>query len=163
MTNVLVQSSDYSFREKRDNVRGREWRRQEGEIMHIRKGTDSSNEAIHRMLQEYNAPYMKDGKDYSCYIEENGAIVAGLVAGSVCDTLEIDFLCVAEAYRGKGYGRQLLQEVEDKARGDRLRRILLNTYGFQAPEFYKKMGYRLLFKLDPAFGEYAQYYFIKDL
>ena len=118
--------------------------------MHIRKGTDSSNEAIHRMLQEYNAPYMKDGKDYSCYIEENGAIVAGLVAGSVCDTLEIDFLCVAEAYRGK-------------ARGDRLRRILLNTYGFQAPEFYKKMGYRLLFKLDPAFGEYAQYYFIKDL
>ena len=79
------------------------------------------------------------------------------------DTVEIDDLCVAEAYRNRGYGERLLRKVEGEARADRKKRILLNTYSFQAPAFYEKMGYRQLFKIAPAFQEYAQYFYMKEL
>lgn len=115
------------------------------------------------MLQEYNAQYMEDSGDYSFYIEEDGHIAAGIVASAVFDTVEIDYLCVAEAYRGRGYGEQLLNKVEKEAAAKQIKRIILNTYSFQAPTFYKKMGYKQLFKIAPAFKDYDQYYFIKEL
>ncbi len=115
------------------------------------------------MLQEYNAQYMEDSGDYSFYIEEDGHIAAGIVASAVFDTVEIDYLCVAEAYRGRGYGEQLLNKVGKIAAAKQIKRIILNTYSFQAPTFYKKMGYKQLFKITPAFKDYDQYYFIKEL
>lgn len=81
---------------------------------------------------------MEDSGDYSFYIEEDGQIAAVIVASTVFDTVEIDYLCVAEEYRGHGYGEQLLNKVEKMAAA---KRIILNTNSFQAPNFYKKMGY----------------------
>ena len=43
------------------------------------------------------------------------------------------------------------------------KRVLLNTYSFQAPGFYRRMGYELLAQQNPCFGEYSQYYFTKNL
>ena len=94
--------------------------------MEIRKGTDHTNEIIHQMLQTYNAQFMGEMKDYSNYIEEKERIVAGIVASSVFDTVEIDDLCVAEAYRNREYGERLLRKVEGEARADQKKRILLN-------------------------------------
>lgn len=131
--------------------------------MEIRKGTDHTNEIIHQMLQTYNAQFMGEMKDYSYSIEEKERIAAGIVASSVFDTVEIDDLCVAEAYRNRGYGERLLQKVEGEARADQKKRILLNTYSFQAPAFYEKMGYRQLFKIAPALQEYAQCFYRKEL
>lgn len=121
------------------------------------------NDAIHRMLQQYNAQYMRDFKEYSFHISEEGKIVAGIVAESTLDTLEIEFLFVDESCRGKGYGRRLLSHVEELARRDGLARVLLNTYSFQAPGFYKALGYTQLLEIHPCFGEYSQYIFLKEL
>ncbi len=70
---------------------------------------------------------------------------------------------VEEPYRKKGYGHKLLRHVEEQAKADGLKHVFLNTYSFQAPGFYEKEGYRQLFKLENAFGEYSQYFFWKDL
>lgn len=128
--------------------------------MEIKKSSEQVNEKVHQMLQEYDAQFMEDSGDYSFYIEEDGHIASGIVASAVFDTVEIDYLCVAEAYRGRGYGEQLLNKVEKMAAA---KRIILNTNSFQAPNFYKKMGYKQLFKIAPAFKDYDQYYFIKEL
>ena len=85
------------------------------------------------------------------------------MAESVFDTVEVEFLCVKEECRGKGYGRALLQHVEERAKKDGRKRILLNTYSFQAPEFYRSLGYEELFCVDPCFQEYKQYYFCRKL
>jgi ribosomal protein S18 acetylase RimI-like enzyme len=43
--------------------------------------------------------------------------------------------------RRQGLGRELLTAVEDQARGRGCRWAKLNTWEFQAPEFYERLGY----------------------
>ena len=131
--------------------------------MEIRENTEQNNETVHSMIRQHNAKFMTEFQDYSYHIEEEGELVAGIVAEAVFDTVEGEFLCVKENCRGKGYGRALLQYVEQRAENDGRKRILLNTYSFQAPEFYRSLGYEELLCVDPCFKEYKQYYFCKEL
>lgn len=125
--------------------------------------SESDNDYIHEKLRKHNARYMRDTGAFNFHIEDNGRIVGGIVAGGLGDTLEVEFLYVDEHYRKKGIGRSLLAHVEQLALQQGLKRILLNTYSFQAPEFYKKLGYTEILKLSPAFDGFTQSYFIKDL
>ncbi len=58
---------------------------------------------------------------------------------SVCD------LWVEISHRRKGYGRQLLQFLENHFKDKGFNNINLITSQFQAPEFYKKCGFELEF------------------
>ena len=115
--------------------------------------SEADSSYIHRRLQEYNARYMRETEDFNFHIEENGKIIGGIVA----------FLYVDDQHRGKEIGRRLLAHVEELARQNGFRRILLNTYSFQAPEFYKKLGYTEILKLSPAFDSFSQSFFLKEL
>lgn len=132
-------------------------------MMDIISSSEKQKDYIHKRLQDYNASFMKEFSDFSCHIEEDGAIVAGVVAESVGDTVEIEFLFVDESCRGRGLGQALLEHVEAAAQKQGMRRVLLNTYSFQAPGFYRRMGYREVLKLEPAFDEVSQSYFLKEL
>jgi len=57
----------------------------------------------------------------------------------------VDDLWVDSAYRHKGYGTKLLQELENHFEGKGFNNINLVTSNFQAPEFYKKCGYEIEF------------------
>lgn len=129
----------------------------------IVQSAEEQKEYIHKRLQEYNARFMQDFADFSFHVEENGVIVAGIVAESVGDTVEVEFLFVDETCRGRGLGKALLERVETAARERGMRRVLLNTYSFQAPGFYQKMGYQEMLKLEPAFDTVSQSYFLKEL
>lgn len=129
----------------------------------IIRSSEEQKERIHKRLQDYNAQFMKEFSDFSCHIEENGVIVAGIVAESVGDTVEVEFLFVDETYRGRGLGKALLEHVETAAREQGIRRVLLNTYSFQAPGFYRTLGYQEVLKLEPVFNWFSQSYFIKEL
>ena len=106
---------------------------------------------------------MDNGKDYSFHIELDGVIAAGIVAESVEDTLEISYLFVRSEYRGSGLGTKLVCHVESLAKENGIKRILLNTYSFQAPDFYRHLGYREILCIDPVFGVHSQHYFVKEL
>ncbi len=127
------------------------------------RNAEKDNQEIHGMLRRYNRRFMKEFRDYSYHIEEEGRLIAGIVAQSTFDTLEVEFLIVDDAYRGRGLGTELLSLAEAQARADGLRRVLVNTYSFQAPRFYEKLGYRKLFEISPCFAAYAQFYFVKEL
>jgi GNAT superfamily N-acetyltransferase len=114
-------------------------------------------------LREYNRKFISDFADYNFHIEKGEKIIEGVVAASTFDTLEVEFLFVDENYRGKWLGTSLLQYVENAANKNGLQKILLNTYSFQAPEFYKKLGCSELLKIAPCFGEYSQSYLLKNL
>ncbi len=129
----------------------------------IKRSAEADSERVHQRLRAYNRQFWRNLRDYDFHIEENGELIAGIVAGSSFGTLEIEFLFVEETYRGKGYGRMLLRHVEKRAKADGLKHVFLNTYSFQAPGFYEKEGYQQLFKLEKAFGEHSQYFFWKDL
>jgi len=48
-------------------------------------------------------------------------------------------LVVDDAYKGKGFGRVLVERLLDEARNIGLRRIMALTY---VPEFFHKLGFR---------------------
>jgi GNAT superfamily N-acetyltransferase len=75
---------------------------------------------------------------------DDGEIVAGLTASTYWDWLNVDKLWVADQLRGQGLGRQLLRQAEALASARGCLRAMLTTYSFQAVDFYKKEGYRIV-------------------
>ena len=115
------------------------------------------------LLGEYNESFIHSAEDLSCYAEEGGVCLGGINAFRLDTLLMVDRLWVDESQRGKGLGRRLLTAVEEKGRTQGAKLAELNTFGFQAPDFYEKMGYRLFGKLDAEVGEGAHYFYVKDL
>ncbi len=125
--------------------------------------SEEDQERVHEKLHGTTRVTGRTAKTSASTSKRTGDIIAGIVAGSTFSTLEVDYLFVAEDWRGKGIGSLLLRTAEERARAAGVTRVLLNTYSFQAPKFYPKMGYRLLFKLDRCIGPYSQYFYGKDL
>ena len=75
--------------------------------------------------------------------DDGGTPVGGLTGWAVYNWLFIKLLHIPDAYRGKGYGTQLMQRAEAFARERNLTGIWLDTFEFQAPGFYDKLGYSI--------------------
>ena len=96
-------------------------------------------------------------------LSEEQAIVAGLLGKLLRSWLRVDMLWVAENWRGRGYGTQLMQRAEAIAIDEGCRGVHLETYSFQAPDFYKKLGYEVFGKLEDYLMGETKYYFRKQL
>ncbi len=70
-----------------------------------------------------------------------GKITGGLVGTIWSGWFYVNIFWLSEAERGKGMGRKLLLAAEDEARRRGAKNVHLESWSFQAPEFYKKMGY----------------------
>ncbi|RZL46181.1 MAG: GNAT family N-acetyltransferase [Pedobacter sp.] len=71
-----------------------------------------------------------------------GKEIAGILAGiGYWNGLEIKILWVDENYRHKGLGTKLLNHVETIAKENGATIAMLDTFNFQAEEFYLKNGY----------------------
>jgi GNAT superfamily N-acetyltransferase len=92
---------------------------------------------------------------------EDGSLMAGLVGLCYWNMLRIDLLWVAPTHRRAGCGTALLQRAEQVAieRGCEL--VFLSTYSFQAPEFYRKHGYRAFGVLENAPAGFSTTWFSK--
>lgn len=95
--------------------------------------------------------------------DESGHKVGGLSGEIYWHHLHIDFLWIEEDSRGKGFGRQLLQMAEKRAREKDCRLILLDTFSFQAPEFYKKQGFNEFGVVRDHPAGFSQHFFEKRL
>ena len=71
-------------------------------------------------------------------------LIGGLVGTSFWNGVFIDLLWVREAHRGGGVGRSLMVRAESEVRSRGCTLAYLNTFSFQAPGFYEKLGYRAL-------------------
>ena len=78
----------------------------------------------------------------------------------------IDYLYVDGKLRGSGAGGQLLAAVEQTARERGIKTVRVTTNTFQAPEFYRKMGYEEVAVTpapQPLVPENMHYTFVKKL
>ncbi|MCX4762707.1 GNAT family N-acetyltransferase [Streptomyces sp. NBC_01275] len=74
-----------------------------------------------------------------------GDLVGGLVGHTWTTWLHITYLWVDARHRGTGLGTLLLAEAERIASTERgCRRARLETWDFQAPEFYQGRGYEVV-------------------
>jgi GNAT superfamily N-acetyltransferase len=95
--------------------------------------------------------------------DEQDQIIAGISGGIWGGFCEIDFLWVHEAYRGQGYGSQLLAAAEVGARQHDCTWMILDTFSFQAPDFYPKFGYESIGLYPDCPTGYQKHFFQKRL
>lgn len=101
--------------------------------------------AVRRRLIQSNlaASSIGDSRDLAVLVRDAGGQVVAGVTGTVWGScLEIGFVWVHDAWRGQGVGRRLMDVMEAEARQRGCRVISLDTYTFQAPDFYRKLGYQ---------------------
>ena len=136
--------------------------------MHIRLENTESQKAqeIGNLIRSYNRLKREkaESEPLNIYVEDDsGELMAGLVAETFGNWLEIEYLFVKEEFRGQGIGSKLLQQAESEAKNRNCRYVFVNTYQFQAPAFYQKHDYQEVFTLKdyPCTGQ--RHYYQKDL
>ena len=96
--------------------------------------------------------------------DDNGKIIAGCVARMYCwNVVYIDTLWVDEKHRGTGLGSKLLAKVEKTAKDKGCYLIHLDTFDFQAKEFYEKHGYEVFGVLEDCPKRHCRYYLKKTI
>jgi GNAT superfamily N-acetyltransferase len=93
--------------------------------------------------------------------DAGGDVVGGLRAATVWGWLEIKWLWIAERHRGLGYGRRLVAAAEREAVGRGCRHAWLDTFDFQAPQFYARLGYDVFAALDDFPRGHTRYFLRK--
>ena len=127
--------------------------RDDQNILHIVPATELEDERIHTLLRAYNAQHWpQDMPSLSLTAQVEGELAGGIVGYLVADTVEIEYLSVQERFRGRGIARALLARVESQAQERGARKILLNTYGFQAPGLYRHIGFQEVAAIDDVLG-----------
>jgi N-acetylglutamate synthase-like GNAT family acetyltransferase len=105
--------------------------------------TGDEIDALEDRLAEFNQTRMDrgDAARIGFAAESDGELVgavAGYTWGGICELRQV---WVHEAYRGRGLGRSLMTQAIAEARGRGCARVFLATHSFQAPDFYRRLGF----------------------
>jgi len=117
-------------------------------------------------LYEYNVEQtgVNDGQWLAIFVrDDQGMIRAGIQGWTWCGTSYISSLWGHKELRGEGVGTQLLRAAEQEARARGSQQIVLDSYNFQAPGFYQKLGYEVFAVLEDHPRHHRNYYLRKRL
>lgn len=107
--------------------------------------------ALGDALGAYNEPFLPNGDPQSLAVlvrAPGGELRAGLDGFTYAGWLFIRYLWVHAELRRSGVGRRLMAAAEDRAREHGCHSAWVDTFTFQAPEFYAKLGYHEFGRLD---------------
>lgn len=117
-------------------------------------------------IHQYNIDRAGDGQGKMlCFILHgpDQELVGGIIGETHWDWFYINLMFINEDLRGGGYGHRLLTLAEDEARKRGARNAYLDTFSFQAPEFYKKHGYEIFGTLQDFPAGHQRFYLRKQL
>lgn len=136
----------------------------------VREAKKGEDDLIIDRLVEYNLSKvpLKQDIDFlwiNRIIEDlNGEIIAGILSKMYCwNCLYIDVLWVKEDHRNTGLASKLLKEIEAIAKEKGCQLIHLDTFDFQAKDFYLKHGYEVFRVLDECPQGHKRYFLKKSI
>ena len=98
------------------------------------------------------------------FLRDAGDEVVGGLLGSIWGgVLYVRILWVSETLRWRGFGRRLMEMGERRAMERGCRHVFLDTFSFQAPDFYEKVGYQTYAKAEDWPVGHAHHFLRKDL
>lgn len=112
---------------------------------------DSDVEALPNGLEAFNEsrwPGHQQWQPLAVFARERGSVVAGLAGETYSGWLFIRYLWVSDRLRGQGIGRELMAGAEARALERGCHSAWVDTFSFQAPGFYRKLGYEPFGELD---------------
>ena len=127
---------------------------------------DGVFEAIFRALDDDSRPLIGRADARLLVIplrDDHGSVIGGFWGFTVFAWLHVQMLLVPEVLRGRGVGSALMASAEAEARARGCRGAHVETFSFQAGEFYRKIGYVLFGVLKDYPRGYDQLYFAKRL
>jgi GNAT superfamily N-acetyltransferase len=119
----------------------------------LEKPDDAAWEVIGGGITAFNLSHAgSDAATPLCIVlrDESGQTLGGVIGDTYYGWLSVSLMFVKEELRGQGYGEKLLLRAEEEARLRGVKNVFLDTFSFQAPDFYQKLGYRI-------FGELADF------
>jgi GNAT superfamily N-acetyltransferase len=117
-------------------------------------------------IHHYNIQQAGEDRGQSlCFVLQgpDEEVLGGLIGATHWAWFYIDLMWVEEGLRGQGYGHCLLTLAEAEAHKRGARHAYLDTFSFQAPEFYKKHGYKVFGELQDFPTGHTRFYLTKAL
>jgi GNAT superfamily N-acetyltransferase len=123
--------------------------------------------AIRQGLDQFNlaACGLSDQRPLAVLVKDpaTGNVLGGLTGRTSRGILFIEVFFLPESLRGNGLGSKVLRMAEDEGRRRGCRNGLLHTNNFQAPEFYRKHGWREFGQLPSEPPGTSRIFFCKQL
>lgn len=139
---------------------------EEYQIVQVDKPDDPLWSAIGGGLHQYNIQHAGDAqRKQICFVlyTPDQEVVGGLIGETHWGWFYINLLFVKAELRGRGYGHRLLTRAEEEARRCGAKNAYLDTFSFQAPEFYTRHGYGVFGELRDFPPGHQRYYLTKQL
>jgi len=130
------------------------------------KPDDATIKTLEEGLISYNTAIVGGSNSQPLWLigrDDQGNIQAGLKGISFFNWLFVDWLWVAEEFRKQDYGSSLLSQAEQIAKERGCIGVFLDTFSFQAPEFYAKHGYKEFGRIKSFPIAHARIYLYKEL
>lgn len=139
---------------------------EEFEIVQMDEPDDAAWKAVGGGIHDYNINKTGDSPGRMlCFLvrDLDGGIAGGLIGETHFGWLYINLLFLKQELRGRGLGHRLLAlaEAEGVKRG--ALNAYLDTFSFQAPDFYREHGYQVFGELKDFPPGHRRFYMRKKL
>lgn len=117
-------------------------------------------------LHQYNAQqtHRAGGQPLGVFVRDaDGEVVAGLNGWTWAGWFGIANLWVREDLRHHRHGTALLYSAEQEAEARGCTHAILDTFSFQAPAFYQRLGYRVVSVIDDFPAGHTRYTLVRRL
>lgn len=106
-------------------------------------GDSALDERLSAELDRHNfaAVGRDDLREFTIRVDDDGELVAGASGWTWGTCAGLGMVWVHEGARGAGWGGRMLAAAEELARGRGCRQLLVSSFTFQAPDFYRRHGY----------------------
>ena len=94
---------------------------------------------------------------------ESAAVIGGLWGRTSWSFLYVELLYVPDLLRGQGFGSRLLRQAEEEALRRGCTGAWLDTFSFQAPDFYRRRGYTVFGAIEDYPPGHRRYFLRKSL
>jgi GNAT superfamily N-acetyltransferase len=122
----------------------------EYDIVYVEKPEETAWGIIGGGLQSFNVQQAGEERfQRLCFVLQapDKGIAGGALGEIFWGWFHLDLMWVKEELRDRGYGHRLLLAIEDEARRRGAVNVFLDTFTFQAPDFYERHGYRVFGEL----------------